>query len=525
MQNTPLIEKLKKLPKKPGVYIFKDKDDDIIYVGKANILKSRVSSYFRENGQSIKTKHLVQKIKNIDFIIVDNEVEALLLENSLIKKHKPKYNILLKDSKTYAYIKITDEKIPRIMTTRRITKKGTYFGPYTDGSARKQIVKIANDTYQLRQKKNVCKSPCMYYHLGLCRGVCVGYESVDEYNKRLEKAKKFLQGDVKEVREMLTQDMKRLSAEQNFELAMKKKEQLNALDTILQRQKIDTRKESDADIIAMLKQSDKARITLLQTRKGVMTSKKEFSFEYEDDALLNFVKQYYSTRQAPKEIMLNEQVWVSEEEKKNLEEYIARVSGKKANITVPKIGNKRKMVELAEKNIVRGQEILLEMQKKLDLIAVPKIIECFDISNLGKEALVAGMVRFVDGIPDKSGYRRFAIRTVVGKNDDFACMYEAVYRRYSRLKEERENMPDLVIIDGGRGQLNAARQAMQKTLVDFDIVSLAKRKEEIYTPNRDSPYVYPKNSEMMIFIRGIRDRVHRFALTYNKNKRDRAEEK
>ena len=512
----------KTLPTKPGVYIFKNATEEIIYIGKAKSLRNRVSQYFQNKDQSVKTQHLVSHINDIDFIIVNNELEALLLENKLIKQHKPKYNILLKDSKTYAYIKITDEPLPRIVSTRIITKKGTYFGPYADGSARFELVKLTNQVFKLRTQKQVCKKPCLNYHIGLCSGSCVGKISKEEYLETIEGAKKFLRGDTKEISARLKTEMQTASKNHDFERALLKRKQLEAIETLQEKQSVDLRTKFDQDVIGFVAEQEKMHISMFHIKKGVIAGKEEYHFEMQEDIPSAFIKEYYSTRIIPREIIVNDIIKnvteKSEEEITVLEEYLTTLRQGPVTITIPQQGSKMQLLILAMENAKSKLNILDDVQRALDLPMQPRIIECFDISNLGREHIVAGMVRFVDGKPDHAGYRRFAMKEQIEQND-FAAMHEAVFRRYSRLKQERFELPQLIIIDGGKGQLSAACQALREARVDVPICSLAKREEELYFPDRDRPLNLDNNSKVMLFIRGIRDRVHNYALSYNKKKR------
>jgi excinuclease ABC subunit C len=507
------------LPSSPGVYLFKDKDGETIYIGKANSLRARVSSYFTGKDQSPKTQHLAARIADVDYILLENEVEALLLENRLIKQHKPKYNLMLKDDKTYAYIKVTDERLPRIVSTRLVTKKGTYFGPYSDGSARVVLVKLANELFRLCANKTTGKRACLNYHLGLCSGACAGKVSREEYLQQVEQAKDFLKGNTKSVVERLEQEMREASASRNFELALERRNQIAAIERLHDKQRIDQRRHFDQDIIAFVPAGKDAIFSIFHVRKGVISGREAYQFELQEDIFESFLTQYYAGRQVPSEVVVNEPCWEDEHAKRILEEYLTSLRAGKVSLTLPLQGAKLDLVRLAQKNALRGDEALRDIREKLDLPASPEIIECFDVSNLGREHLVAGMVRFVKGKPDRSGYRRFAIRTVVGRSDDYAALHEAVLRRYARLKKESAQLPDLVLIDGGAGQLSAARAAMQETRVDVAAAALAKQEEELYLPGRSAPLRLGKKSPGLLLLRGIRDTVHRYAIAYNRKKR------
>jgi len=507
---------VKELPQEPGVYLFKDAQD-IIYVGKAKKLRSRVSSYFSKSNKSLKTSFLVRNIKDMDFIVVDTEVEALLLENRLIKKHKPKYNISLKDAKTYAYILVTDEAFPKVLTTRKVAKKGTLFGPYTQGLSRQEIVQLTLKLFKLRVCKKLPKKACLNYHIGLCTAPCIKNVSQEEYGEQVKQALHFLKGNTKEVVKKLTLEMKEASTEMQYEVALEKKNQIKAITHLHDKQKVDLVKRFDQDVVALQKDAQKAVIQLFTIKKGVISGKKSFRFDFDEELYASFIKMYYSQNHIPNEIIVNEHI----KDREAIENYLAKIKGLKVKITKPLRGEKAALMRLALKNAKLEVEnkVLLEMQEKLLLPSMPRVIECFDMSNLGSEFLVGGMVQYVDGQPFKNGYRRFEIKTVEGQ-DDFASMFECVFRRYKRLKEEKKPYPDLIIIDGGMGQLNASLSALKQLGLTIPIIGLAKKEEEIYLPEDPTPLKFPKNKPMMLLIRQIRDSVHRFVVSYNRKKRE-----
>lgn len=509
----------KTLPQEPGVYLFKDGEGNIIYVGKAKNLRARVRSYFSGNDHSAKTIVLVRQIRDCETIVVHNEVEALLLENKLIKQHKPKYNINLKDAKTYAYIKITDEKYPRILSTRRVTKKGEYFGPYTDGTARHEVVQLAVKLFQLRTCKTLPKRACLNYHIGLCTAPCTHNVSDEEYAQQVEHAREFLKGKTKPVINRLEKEMQRASHSQKYEVALEKRRQLDAVTVLDKRQSVDTIQRFDQDVIALEQGEKHAIIALFSIKKGVISGKKEFTFEFSEGLLAEFIKLYYSENYVPSELIVSEEFWEDTQEREAIEEYLARIKGAHVHITHPQRGQKRRLIELALKNAVIEDESLIAIKEELNLPQVPSIIECFDISNLGSEDIVCGMTRFVHGRADKRGYRKFKIRTTSGQ-DDFAAMHEAVLRRYTRLLNENRPMPNLILIDGGKGQLGAALNALRKLSLQLPIIALAKREEEIYLPEEDEPRLIDKSSSMMLLLRRVRDETHRFAITYQKKRRE-----
>ena len=505
------------LPATAGVYLFKDNRGTIIYVGKAKNLRNRVKSYFSKNLVSSKTKLLVKNIADIDHITVDNEIEALLLENKLIKKHQPKYNIMAKDAKTFAYIKITEETYPRIISTRRVAKKGMYFGPYTDGRLRNELIRLVIQLFHI----SVCKPgkrECLNYHIGLCQGTCTGKIKPEEYQKSIDAAISFLKGNYKESTKKLQREMKTASELQRYERALELRKQIESVELLKTKQKVDLIKSFDQNIIALKRFADIVKIIVFKINKGVISGKKEYSFPYEEDILQSFTKMYYSQYTLPKEILLSERIWHDEDEKKVLELYFERLRAGSVRMLVPLKGEKKALVTLAVKNIGKTEESLLELQKKLTLPYIPRVIECFDISNLGQQFVVAGMVQWIDARPNKNGYRRFEMKSVVGQ-DDFASMKEVIRRRYCRLSSEQSALPDLIILDGGRGQLNAGLAALKELDLQIPMVALAKQEEEIYVPGLQYPLKFEKQGPMMLLMRSIRDSAHRFVLSYNRKKR------
>lgn len=505
-----------KLPTSPGVYLFKDGSGTVIYVGKAKNLRARVRSYF---GQSVSSKValLVKNIESIDHIQVDNEVEALLLENKLIKQYQPRFNVMAKDGKTFAYLKITDDPYPRIVSTRKVTKGGTYFGPFIDGRLRNELVSLVVQIFHVSTCKPG-KRACLNYHLGLCLGTCVATISQEEYREHVRQAIAFLKGDYKPTLRRLQREMTVASQQQRYEVALEKRKQIEAIDLLKSRQKVDRIRNVDQHVIAMQHTQHTAKIVMFPIVRGVISGKREYTFEYEPELLLNFVKMYYSQRAIPHEIILSQPIWESDSDKQVLESYLSRLRGSKVTLTLPLRGEKRSLVGLALKNIGVADASLVELQRQLALPKLPRIIECFDISNLGREHVVAGMVQWVDGKPNSKEYRRFEIRSVEGQ-DDFASMREVVKRRYARLLREGKPLPDLIILDGGKGQLNAGLGALREVRVNVPMIALAKQEEEIYRPGVSSPFRFDKMSRPMLLVRSIRDSVHKFALSYNRKKR------
>ena len=512
------------IPKSAGCYIYRNIDNEIIYIGKAKNLVNRIRSYFSNSEQhSVKTKHLVSKIHSIDWIVVDNEIEALLLENNLIKKYSPKYNIDLKDSKTFAYIKITSEKFPRILSTRKVTKDGTYFGPYTDSFQRTQLIKTAVSIFKIRTCKLLPKRACLNYHIGICTAPCIKNVDEKEYLLQVFKAKEFLKGNVEDTAKILREEMNLFSRELKFEKAIEKRRQLEAIEQIFEKQKVELIKNFDQDVIALIKNNEDAIFEIFTISKGVIAGKSEYRLQYSEEIFEEFIKRYYSSRKIPYEIIVNTKFYETMQDKEILEEYLSKLRNQKVIITYPEKGDKAALIKLAERNALTNLEenkTLIELQEKLNLPQYPKVIECFDISNLSYDHIVAGMTRFVDARPDKKGYRKFMIKYTVGKNDDFASMSEVIYRRYKRIKQEYGEYPDLILIDGGLGQLNASLKSLKALGLKIPIISLAKENEEIYTPNDTKPMQFDKNSKMVLLLREIRDSVHNFVLGYNRKRRD-----
>jgi excinuclease ABC subunit C len=510
----------KTLPKDPGVYIFKNKEGKIIYIGKAKNLKKRVSSYFTKNTKSTKTQFLVKQIKSVDHIIVNNEIEALLLENKFIKQHTPKYNIMLKDGKTYAYLRISDEKYPKLSATRQIGKKGTYFGPYTDGTRRKELKRLVVQIFKLRVCQTLPKRACLNYHIGLCTAPCINKVTEKEYQGQVKQALQFLKGNNKETIRYLKAEMNKASKDQRYELALERKKQLEAIKILEESQHVDVHKEFDQDVIAITRSTEGATIVVFTIKKGVISGKKEYKFDDMLITLLEFIPLYYSERSVPKEVIVNEKCWDKETSKDTLEAYLTKIRGTKVIVILPQRGEKKALAELAIKNAkeVHENEVLIDIQDKLNLPTLPRKIECFDISNLGDQHIVGAMTQWIDGKPNKDGYRKFRINWTKTQ-DDFMAMYEVIYRRYKRVREEDDYFPDLIIIDGGKGQLGVALKALKVLGLKIPIIGLAKKQELIYIPQEDMPLDFENNSKMMLLIRNIRNSVHKYVLGYNRSKR------
>lgn len=510
-----------KIPATPGVYLFKDAEGEILYVGKAKSLRSRVRSYFSSSDQPVKTRNLVSKIREIDWIVVDNELEALLLENKLVKQHMPKYNINLKDAKTFAYIALTKEAFPRMLTSRKVSRKLESFGPYTDGFTRQDLERVVVRVFKLRVCKELPKRECLNFHIGLCTAPCLGNVSSEQYSGQVERARSFLKGDYQQAIEQLNSQMEAASREQKYELALELRNQIASIELLNHRQIVDTERRFDQDVMAFRRFGERVLVVQMGVRKGVLLGKKQFSIDLQPNIEQEFLKAFYALNLIPREILLNKPCWLEDKEKAALEEFFSNQRQAQVTLTVPKRGNRFSLVKLAEKNIESNlsEDIaLVDLQTALNLPTLPHIIECFDVSNLGREHIVSGMTRFTDGKPDKGNYRKFRLRTIT-EQDDLASINEVVTRRYKRLIEEKAPMPDLVVIDGGPGQISAAKTALKSLGLQLPLIALAKRNEEIYLPGEPSPRQFEKNSRMMLLLQRIRDATHNFSVSYNRKRR------
>ncbi|MCL4430603.1 MAG: excinuclease ABC subunit UvrC [Chloroflexi bacterium] len=509
------------IPTNPGVYLYRDEAGEILYVGKAKSLRSRVKSYFSNHDQPIKTRQLVSRIRSIDWIVVNSEVEALLLENKLVKQHTPKYNVNLKDAKTYAYISLTKEPYPRILTSRKVSRKLESFGPYTDGFTRQDLQRLVVRVFKLRTCKTMPKRACLNYHIHLCTAPCIGKATAEQYAEQVRQARSFLNGSYQQTIEQLKTQMQTASAAQQYENALELRNQIQSIRLLTEHQIVDNERRFDQDVLVFRQVGEKMLAVQMGVRKGVLLGKKEFSVDVQPQIEQEFLKAFYTTNQIPREILLNKPCWQGTEEKKALEEFLSAKRAAPVSLTIPRKADKLALVKLAEKNLESTLDVdsaLVDLQNNLNLPVLPHIIECFDISNLGAEHVVSGMVSFRDAKPDKRNYRKFKIKTFQGQ-DDFASVNEVVARRYKRQIEEKIQLPDLVLIDGGPGQVTAAKAAMQTLGLQLPLIGLAKEREEIYLPDESAPRSFDKNSRMMLLLRKIRDAAHDFSLGYNRKRR------
>ncbi len=507
------------IPHSPGCYLFSDMTGAILYVGKAKDLRKRVTSYFRKKDLDRKTRNLVALIASVDLMVTHTETEALLLENNLIKKHQPKYNLDLKDAKRYAYIEITRETFPRIGIARQVRPEdAVYFGPFVSAAERDVILRMIKRIFFLRSCRKLPKHACLRYHMRSCSAPCMGAVSEDDYRQQVDRASALLQGRSNELLDQLRAEMEERSGQQEFEKALTLRNQIVAIERLAERQHVERPKEADQDVIAYTVSGDRVYLMVFSVERGLLAGKQEYSFDRHEDFFEEFLVLYYADRTPPQELILPCSVG------EGVAGYLSERKGRSVQVTVPKIGEKKKLVELVEKNIghafMKNELKVLDLQAGLGLAEPPDVIECFDISHLSGTSMVGSMVQFRAGEPDKKNYRRFKIRTVEGI-DDFASIAEIVKRRYQRLKEEEGSFPDLIIIDGGKGQLAAATSALDGLGVTIPVIALAKRKEEVYVPGEMLPRRLDEKGMALHFLMAIRDEAHRFALAYNRLLRSR----
>ncbi len=542
---TELLEqKIKLLPDKSGVYVMLDKDEKVIYVGKAKNLKNRVRQYFQNGFKTEKVAAMVLSIVDFYYVLTNSEVDALSLENNLIKKYKPKYNILLKDDKSYPYIKINlKEKFPRFTISRRIRKDGSkYFGPYMLGVSVNEILDTLKYVYQIRPCESLLnnkkpKKECLNYHLGLCLAPCANKVSREEYLKNVKKAIDFLSGNDDEAEKLLTQKMKVCAENQEFERALILRDRLNMLKKLKDKKITSLNRFITCDVVSISDDGIFTAINVLFVRGGRMNGSKSFAYSTlsldKEERLTDFIMEYYtSSKEIPDEILVS----IDLEDKIPLSKYLAELRGKKTIVEFPKKSVKKQLVDMSQKNAddylqseinkVKHKDDMTVMacqklKEILNLKKYPKRIECFDISHVSGVDKVGSMVVFIDGSPSRNDYRKFKIKTVEG-NDDFASLNELLKRRLDKLNgEESEKfpMPDLVVIDGGKGQLSAVKNLFSKYKNDIDLISLAERQEEIFTLNSKDSIILKRTDYCLKLLQRIRDEAHRFAITYNKKLR------
>lgn len=532
-------KKLKLLPENPGVYIMLDNYGNVIYVGKARILKNRVRQYFHSSEKPEKVMKMVENISDFNYIITDSEIDALALENTLIKKYKPKYNILLKDDKTYPYIKVdVREDFPMFSVTRKIKKDGCkYFGPFMGGISCKEIL----DTIQLTFCVRLChtattgkKRECLNFHIGRCFAPCAGKISKQDYAEKVKKALSFLDGNYKEAENLLKSKMLTAAEGENFELALDYKNKIEMLSKLEAKRITTLNRYVDADIIAYATNNLYSAVNVLVTRKGIMQGGSSFALDEahltDGEALTGFIAQYYQNHEVPSEIICEEFC-----EKELLQSYFKEKFDKSIDVTLAKQGDKARLLKMAKRNAEEFLEKSVDkikhkddmtvnackhLQELLSLSRYPRRMECYDISNISGVDKVGSMVVFIDGEAERSSYRRFRIKTVEGAND-FASLQEVLLRRLDKLGSDEEDKfpkPDLIIIDGGKGQLSAVKSIFdEKGISGIDLISLAKREEEVFTLNSEESVKISHRDYALKTLQRIRDEAHRFAITYFRN--------
>lgn len=541
MEKFDYREALKNIPHKPGVYQYWDSEKVLIYIGKAKDLRNRVGSYFNKDTQiNAKTRVLVSKIRNITFTIVDTEVDAWLLENSMIKKHQPRYNVMLKDDKTYPWIIIKNENYPRIFWTRRIIKDGSkYLGPYASVSMMHTILGLIKETYPLRTcnlaltRANIEKGKfkvCLEYQLGNCKGPCQDYQSEADYDHNISEITDVLNGKIGNVVRSLKSDLDKAVSELNFEQAHRLKRKQDLLENYQSKSTVVNSSITDVDVFSIASEEKYAFVNFLKVMNGTITQTQTIELKKRldetDEELLTIAITEFRTRynSTSKEIIVPFKIDVDDV---------------KLKFTVPKLGEKRKLLDLSQKNVmffkkekidqyerlnpeVRTERLLTLMMKDLRLNTLPRHIECFDNSNFQGKYPVSAIVVFRDGKPSKKDYRHFNVKTVEGPND-FATMEEAVHRRYRRMLDEGTKLPQLIIIDGGKGQLSSAMKSLKLLGIDkqVTVIGIAKRLEELYYPGDQYPLYLDKRSETLKVIQQLRDEAHRFGITFHRKKRDK----
>ena len=539
-----ILDKVKRLPNDAGVYIMKDKDENIIYVGKAKNLKKRVSQYFLRKQDHIKVRKMVEKVVDFDFFVVNDEMEALALENNLIKKHKPYYNILLKDSKTYAYIKVNlKEDFPRFEISRKLNKTDKYFGPYMAGVTARDVLSIMDYAFNLRKCKlplsesKKPQKPCLFKEMHMCASPCSKAVSKDEYALIVNDAIKFLKGDTEKVEQILKQKMETASANQNFETALILRDRLKMLYKMKDKVITSLGNLVDYDVFSLTTSGDFSAMCVLVVRGGKLQGVQTFdilNFLEKTEAYTQFIMQYYNANPIIADEIIIEDIDTSE-----IEIFLNNVSKKKVAITKPKIDSvKFKLLEMASKNAHLHIEKNLDktikhnnasigainqLQRDLNLKHTPKRIECYDISHTHGTYTVASMVVLLNGEKVSKMYRKFKIETV-DFIDDFASMREVLTRRMEKLSSDDisfSSMPDLIIIDGGKGQLGVAVEVLEKYGYKNDLISLAKREEEVFKPNEPKSYMLSRGSFSLRLVQLARDEAHRFAITFNRQLRSK----
>ncbi|CAN5642508.1 excinuclease ABC subunit UvrC [soil metagenome] len=548
-----LSQRLGALAAAPGIYQLKDANGTVLYVGKAAALRSRVRSYFQSNrGMDPKTRELVSHVVDFEVIRTDSATEALILENELIKKLQPKYNVMLKDSKTYPYLKITDEEWPRIISTRRIVNDGgRYFGPYTSAGSAYKALNLLNRLFPYRkceQKITGNEQVCLYYHIKQCLAPCIGATNRQDYMRAIDSAALFLSGRGDEIIDPLEEEMRQAADAWNFERAAEVRDRIEAVKHVLERQKVVSSSGMNADVVAVAQgEGGDAGVQVAFLRNGKLLGSEFFPMRarIEDEPgeiLGSFVEQFYADAALVPPVLFVQHALPLADAPVVLE-WLQQRRGGRVELIVPKRGQKRGLVQMVAKSAGDNLEqnrikfltdemkmtaAMTELAEALDLPRLPRRIECFDISNLHGTNPVASMVVFLEGRPAKKEYRRFNVKTVEGSND-FAMMQEVVHRRFKRAAEADAEgddrwaaLPDLVIIDGGKGQLNAALAALNSVDLRLPITGLAKENEELFLPRQMHPVILPRDSQALFLVQRVRDEAHRFAVAFHRQKRSKS---
>ena len=575
------------LPEKPGVYLLKDVQDEILYVGKAKSLKKRVKSYFKEEIEDPKTRVLMSHFHHMDYMVTDTEKEALILESNLIKKHLPRYNIRLKDDKRYPYLQITSEDYPRLLITRNVREDGShYYGPFTDVTSVRSLLKLLKPVFQLRDCKRM-DGPCLNYQIDLCPAPCSGQVTREDYHENVEKVKLFLEGRQKEVMDLLQNEMEQAATNHNYEKAGVIRDQLFSLGEVMEKQKMEFNRSLDQDVIASSNDGEVVVVVVFRVRNGKIMGKDDFLMEGAQEnsppeILAAFIKQYYSgPRQVPAEILLPVMIedrdliekWLSDkirasvyeghdvnlsndedvyelstispmgennnanmdingsmgetnDAKMDINSSMRDANGFAVSLMVPDDGLEYRLVQMVTKNASiilnhhkQARGALLDLKTYLKIPRIPRRIESFDISNLAGKMAVASMVVFEDGKPSKNNYRKYKLETP--GPDDYGMMREVLMRRYEKLTDQGETPPDLVVVDGGRGQLNVAIEVLDSLCIKTGVIGLAKEFEQVFIPEVAIPLILPSNSPALHILQRVRDEAHRFAVKYHKNLRDK----
>jgi len=523
---TKKIEDAKRLPLSPGVYIMKDNENRVIYVGKANSLRNRVSQYFREQ-ESPKNRLLMKNMDDLEYIITRNEIEALVLESNLIKEHRPRYNVRMKDDKNYPLIRITNEDFPRICIARRRQMDGAqYFGPYPGSKAVREVIKMASSLGIRRCRKKLPCPSCLNYHIKQCAAPCIGNVTKEEYLGIINNVAAFLKGKHSQLLQSLKTEMNRFSGQQEYEKAGRIRDQINALLELSEKQRVNLPGRKEQDIIGYAVKGTAGSVQVFHVSEGVLKRRETFSLDTagsdEKEILASFIKQYYQDIEPPEEIIVPAELmdgaissWLEALGSK-IKIPANKIENGLMKLAMENAGMLLKQDELSGNNT--ANEALAELKETLSLPVMPWVIEAFDISNISGTDATGSLVTFENGIPDKKNYRHFKIKTVDGA-DDYAMMEEVVGRAYSRRKEEGKRMPDLILVDGGKGQLKASMNAILPLGLNLNVVSLAKEFEYIFLNHRETPVILSRDSKALKLLQRIRDEAHRFALGYHRKLR------